>query len=78
MQRTQSLHESSINEAMSVFLMPFLKLLSVGGDLSSQLNFGPKKWPKMPERVFAVFCSVETFLSEVCVSEVIVCVTNVK
>ena len=56
---------------MSVFLMPFLKLLSVGADLSSQLNFGP-------ERVFAVFCSVETFLSEVYVSEVIVCVTNVK
>ena len=23
----------------------------------------------MPERVFAVFCSVETFLSEVCISE---------
>ena len=32
----------------------------------------------MPERVFAVFYSVETFLSEVCVSEVIVCVTSVK
>ena len=31
--RTQSLQESSINEAMSVFLMPFLKLLSVGADL---------------------------------------------
>ena len=33
----------------------------------------------MPERVFAVCCrSVEAFLSEVCVSEVIVCVTSVK
>ena len=42
------------------------------------VNFGPKKWPKMPERVFVVFCSVETFLSEVCVSEVIACVTSVK
>ena len=31
-----SLHESSINVAMSVFLMPFLKLLSVGADLSSR------------------------------------------
>ena len=31
--RTQSSQESSINEAMSVFLMPFLKLLSVGADL---------------------------------------------
>lgn len=31
--RTQSLQESSINKAMSVFLMPFLKLLSVGTDL---------------------------------------------
>ena len=42
------------------------------------VNFGPKKWPKLPEREFAVFCSVETFLSEVCVSEVIVCVTSVQ
>ena len=42
------------------------------------VNFGPKKRPKMPERLFAVFCSVETFLSEVCVSEVIACVTSVK
>ena len=42
------------------------------------VNFGPKKWPKRPERVFTVFCSVETFLSEVCVSEVIACVTSVK
>ena len=32
----------------------------------------------MPERVFPVFCSVEVFLSEVCISEVIVCVTSVK
>ena len=31
--RTQSLQESSINKAISVFLMPFLKLLSVGADL---------------------------------------------
>ena len=31
--RTQSLQESSINKAMSVFLMPFLKLMSVGTDL---------------------------------------------
>ena len=31
--RTQSSQESSINEAMSVFLMPFLKLLSGGVDL---------------------------------------------
>ena len=31
--RTQSSQESSINEAMSIFLMPFLKLLSVGVDL---------------------------------------------
>ena len=31
--RTQSLQESSINKATSVFLMPFLKLLSVGTDL---------------------------------------------
>ena len=29
----------------------------------------------MPERVFAVFCRVETFLSQVCVSEIIVCMT---
>ena len=53
--------------------------LSIGADLTSprRVNFGPKKWSKIPERVFAVFCSVETFLSEVCVSEVIVFVTSV-
>ena len=32
----------------------------------------------VPERVFAVFCSVETLLSKVCISEVIVCETSVK
>ena len=64
---------------MSVFLMPFLKLLSVGADLSSRLILDQRSGPKcLRERVFAVFCSVETFLSEVCVSEVILCVTSVK
>jgi len=41
-----SLHESSINKAMSVFLMPFLKLLSVGADLSSQLILDQRSGPK--------------------------------
>ena len=44
--RTQSSQESSINEAMSVFLMPFLKLLSVGTDLSSRLILDQRSGPK--------------------------------
>ena len=64
---------------MSVFLMPFLKLLSVGADLSSRLILDQRNGPKcLRERVFDLLCSVETFLSEVCVSEVILCVTSVK
>ena len=63
---------------MSVFLMPFLKLLSVGADLNSRLILDQRSGRKILERVFAVFCSIETFLSEVCISEVIVCVTSVK
>ena len=46
LQRTQWLHESPINEAMSVFLMPFLKLLSVGADLSSRLILDQTSGPK--------------------------------
>ena len=76
---TQSLHKSSINEAMSVFLMPFLKFLSVCADLSSQLILDHRSGPKCLRECLPVCCrSVETFLSEVCVSEVIVCVTSVK
>ena len=32
----------------------------------------------LSDAFFTVFCSVETFPSEVCVSEIIVCVTSVK
>ena len=39
-------HESSINEAMSVFLTPFLKLLSVGADISSRLILDQRSGPK--------------------------------
>ena len=63
---------------MSVFLMPFLKLLSVSADLSSRLILAKEVAQNVWESACAVFCSVETFLSEVCVCEVIVGVTTVK
>ena len=50
-----SLHESSIHEAMSVFLIPFSKLLSVGADLSSRLILDQRSGPKCPRECLPYF-----------------------
>ena len=57
--RTQSSQESSINEAMSVFLMPFLKLLSVGADLSSRLILDQRSGPKCLRECLPYFVALK-------------------
>lgn len=47
--------KSSINEAVSVFLMPFLKLLSVGADFSSWLILDQRSGPKCPRESLPYF-----------------------
>ena len=66
---------SSINEAMSVFLMPFLKLLSVDADLSSRLIVDQRSGPKCLRECLPYFVVLKHYCLK---SEVIVCVTSVK